>query len=218
MNDLPKSDLVSVPAGDIAAVMPFRAHDDIRYYLDGIYVEPCESGGCMIVATEGHMLGVIHSPEARSDKARLLRMTDGFEAALKSRKAVNEGVVSLAAEKARITLTVRGIEEYVQPGEPFIDGKYPDWRKVVPPLEHMRPGISAALQARYLSKLWRTCPVERYTGVFFSHDGRTPDTGAAVIQFVKSPSLIVLIMAMKFERPAWPEWMPRPEVKAEDAA
>jgi hypothetical protein len=216
--NLMADELVSIPAADLAAVMPFRAHGDVRYYLDGIYVEPCDAGGCMIVATEGHMLGAIHSPEARTDKARLLRITDGFEGALKGRNTLNNGVVSLAAENARITLRINGIEEYVQPGIPFIDGKFPDWRKVVPPVEHIQPGISACLQSRYLAKLWKTCPIERYAGVFLSHDARNPDAGAAIVQFVRSPSLIVLIMAMKFERPPLPDWIPREPAKKEDAA
>lgn len=213
------SDLVSVPAVDLAAVMPFRAHEDVRYYLDGILIEPCATGGCMIVATEGHMLGAIHSPEARSDTSRILRITEGLEEALKQRAALNDGVVSVADEKGRVTLTVRGVESYIAPGPPFIDGKYPEWRKVIPPMEHIKPGTPSALQSRYLAKLWKTSREEQYSGVFFSHDGRNPETGAAVVQSVKAPNLIVLIMSMKFDRPAWPEWMPKkPPQPKEDAA
>lgn len=226
MSELPKqedrfvsSTLVTVPADAIAAVIPFRAHGDVCYYFDGVFVEPCESGGCMIVATEGHMLAAIHSPAARSDQPRVLKVSDGLEEALKESPGRNQvRTVSVADEKGRVTLCDNaGDELYVQAGSPFIDGKYPDWRKPIPPQEYLKPGAPMCLQALYLTRLWKTCRGERYQGVFFSHDSRNPETGCVVVQFVRSPGLVVAIMAMKFYRPAWPAWMPREPAK-ENAA
>lgn len=37
--------IVQIPAGDLVRVLPFRSTDDVRYYLNGIYVEPYE--GCL---------------------------------------------------------------------------------------------------------------------------------------------------------------------------
>jgi hypothetical protein len=202
--------LVSVPAIDLAAVMPFRAHGDVRYYLDGVLVEPCPEGGCMIVATEGHMLAAVHSPEARADCPRILKVSEGLEEALKRMPSRNRvRVVSVPDEKGRITLHDEGVECYVQARDPFIDGKYPDWRKVIPPVEYLKPGVPAALQALYLTRLWKASREERHRGVFFSHDSRNPDMGVTVIQVVNRPELIILIMAMKFDRQPWPQWMPR---------
>jgi len=202
--------LVSVPADAFAAVLPFRAHEDVRYYLDGIMVEPCPTGGCMIVATEGHRLAVIHSPAARADRPRILTVSKGLEEALAYLPGRNSvRTVSVPNEGARVLLCDNaGDELYVQAGTPFIDGKYPEWRKVMPPVECLKPGAPGALQSRYLSALWKTCREERWGGVFFSHDSRNPDMGVTVVQFVKKPELIVLIMAMKFDRFAWPQWMP----------
>ena len=211
--------LVSVPADVFAAVALFRAHEDVRYYLDGVMVEPCPEGGCMIVATEGHRLAVIHSPEARADRPRILRVTEGLEESLRHLPGRNSArTVSVPSEDARVLLCDNaGDELYVQAGTPFIDGKYPDWRKVIPPVESLKPGAPCALQSRYLAGLWKTCREERWGGVFFSHDSRNPDTGVAVVQFVKKPELVVLIMAMKFDRFAWPQWMPREPAKTEAA-
>jgi DNA polymerase-3 subunit beta len=46
-----------------AAMALFMAKQDVRYYLNGISVEPHPDGGAIIVATDGHRLAVIHDPD-----------------------------------------------------------------------------------------------------------------------------------------------------------
>jgi len=39
----------------------FSSKDDVRFYLNGIYIEPCENDeGAYIVATDGHRLVAYH--------------------------------------------------------------------------------------------------------------------------------------------------------------
>ncbi len=211
--------IVRVPAIDLAAVVPFRAHQDVRYYLDGVFVEPVPEGGCMIVATEGHMLAAIHSLAACADQPRVLRIEEGLENALRDNPEANhDREIVVSDEKGRVTLHEHGTETFIQVGPPFIDGRYPDWRKPIPPVEHLKPGAPAALQALYLARLWKTCRDRRHTGIFFSHDDRNPDNGCSVVQVVNRPGLIICIMAMKFDRQEWPTWMPREPANTEVAA
>ena len=50
---LPDETVMSIPADDLKAVLPFKSNQDIRYYLNGVLVEKVETGGCMLVATNG---------------------------------------------------------------------------------------------------------------------------------------------------------------------
>lgn len=46
-----------------AAINLFAAENDVRYYLCGVYIEPHPEKGAVIVATNGHIIGIIHDPE-----------------------------------------------------------------------------------------------------------------------------------------------------------
>jgi hypothetical protein len=46
----------------------FRAKSDVRYYLDGIRIEPHETEDAYLVATNGLQLVVVHDAEAVVDE------------------------------------------------------------------------------------------------------------------------------------------------------
>jgi hypothetical protein len=198
--------IVEIPVNDLLKVLPFRSFEDVRYYLNGIYVEPYD-GGCLLAATNGHWLGVINSPAARADKPRILSMSKNFDKAL--REAAS-GTLSVEDEKARSVVSVGPNEHYIEAGNPFIDGKYPEWRKVIPPLEHLKPGLMGALQSKYVSQLNKAAPREdSYTGLKFWHDARDPEKAAAVARYSSCPELVVLIMPLQqFSAKSceWPAW------------
>ena len=201
--------IVEIPARDLARVLPFRAEDDLRYYLNGVYVEPY-SDGCLLVATNGHWIAVMDSKGARADLARILSVSKPFDKAI--REAVSshsEAKVTVDTETSRAVLSAE-YERYVEPGTtPFLDGKFPEWRKVIPPVEHLKPGLIAPLQTKYISYLQRsTTPDDHYPGVRFWHDSRDPEKTAVVARFNKCPEFIVAIMPVRdFGSMEWPTWM-----------
>jgi len=205
---------LSIPAKDLMAVLPFRARQDIRYYLDGISIEPVETGGCMIVATDGHLLGAIHSPNARASSKCIIRITKEMDKAIRELPGRNE-VRTVSLISGRLTL-LDNEEVCVQPGQPFIDyDKYPDWRKILPPVEQIRAGAMGLLSAKYLAKLFRVTD-SQYPDIKFFHDCRNPEKSATIAQVGTVPGLVILIMPMYKDRPwAWPDWMPREPPAAE---
>ena len=223
MSDQP---LVEIPANDLLAVMPYRAAPgEVRFYLEGILIDPVESGGCMLVATDGHMMGVIHSKAARCDKTRILRVSRELHKALREAAFSYESkTVSVQNEESRLTLSaVAGgqlIKElFVLPGDPFIGGKIVEWRKVVPPLEALKPGNPAHLPAKYLARLNRSLAAlsDRHTGLTFWYDERAPKDKAVVARFDHIKELVVLIMPIREqEEVKWPEWYPKGEKPAEE--
>jgi len=213
--------LVVIPASDLLTVMPYRADEgDVRYYLAGIVIEPVESGGCMLVASDGHTMGVIFSKEARCDKARILNVSREFHRAMRDDGFTDDLRVKVKDGNSRATLHgCDGTERFVMPGDPFIDGKIIEWRKVIPPLEHLKPGSPAQLAARYLARLGRSVLEQRRNGVTFWQDERDPKTRVVVVRYEYIPELVVLIMPLRQDvETTWPAWYPKGEKPAEKPA
>lgn len=212
MSALPKEEnmdkpLVTIPLQDLRAVMPFMGDRDIRYYLNGVYVEP-HAAGCLLVATNGHVAAVIDSKEARCDVPRILALsTPKFRTAIPRAG----GTLDIATADARAVLHDKsGIERFILPGKPFIDGKFPEWRQIVPPREHLKPGLATSIAARYLAVLDKV-EINNSSGtpVSFWHDGRNPASGPVVARFGGMHDLIVFVMPIRDANPAttWPSWL-----------
>lgn len=205
--------MLEVPVRDLLAIAPFRAEMDVRYYLNGVFVEPIEGGGCLLVATDGHMLAAMRSKESRADKPRILNIDNRFERALREHGGLGEEkTIKVADEKSRAVVSSKIREYYIQPDKPFIDGKFPDWRKVLFPLDILKRGNPSTIASKYLATLQRALPKElrdRCSGVSFWYNDRETDGSAVVCRYDSFPELIVMIMPVR-EGPMakWPDWYP----------
>jgi DNA polymerase III sliding clamp (beta) subunit (PCNA family) len=124
-------------ARDLARVLPFRAHDDVRYYLNGISVEPLETGGTILVATNGHMLAAVLSKESHATQKVIIDTPAALEAAVRKAAKSELSYVDLESEKSRLEVIDKTGKRfaqqcsYVKPGRALVDGKYPEWRKII---------------------------------------------------------------------------------------
>lgn len=214
--------LMSIPLEHLKALIPFHANNDVRYYLDGILVQPCEGGGCLLVATDGHMLAVLKSEGAWIDKARILKVTETTERALKAVKTLGTSKTAIVPEEdGRLVILGESRELFIQPESPWLDyevEKYPNWLKVIPPVERLVPGTSAVLNGAYLATLKCACPDSRWMGAKFWHDPTGGEYAVHVARLDQLEGLVVVIMPMKSQAAFnWPDWMPR-EPKKEEAA
>lgn len=213
--------LVEVPVEDLLKVLPFRAEMDVRYYLNGILVEPTEHGA-FLVATEGHILAVVHSADAHADKPRILEISDDMGRACRELKSVSvASKITVEDENAHAVITDATGEHFIKPGKPFIDGKYPEWRRVIPTVERLKPGLFAAINAGCLARLKRALPKHlMHWAMQFWHDGEDPLNKAAVARCPGMPEMVIVVMPMKVEKAnVWPDWMPRnPPPKVEESA
>lgn len=116
---------ISIPMTILAAVAPFMAKKDIRYYLNGALLET--TGEVLrAVGTDGYAMAVADAPSADTLPAPLILPRDAVEWALKQKTdAVTlteaDGIYRLEAGESSIE---------VKP----IDGRYPDYRAVFPRL------------------------------------------------------------------------------------
>jgi DNA polymerase-3 subunit beta len=103
------------------------AHQDVRYYLNGLLLDIGE-GQLRAVATDGHRLAIAEIPVETGDAARqvivprkgiseLLRLLGNGE---------EEVVIELGSNAVQVTLPE------VRLTSKLIDGKFPDYRRVVP--------------------------------------------------------------------------------------
>ena len=145
------------------------ASQDVRYYLNGLLVE-YKGGEVNAVATDGHRLALATSP---LDKASPI---DG-ERQILPRKAVLELSKILRQENEDIKITFGNSSLSIQDknldfSTKLIDGKFPDYEKVLPSgdpnsLEVSKESLQSALsRASVLSN-------EKYRGVRFALDKNT---------------------------------------------
>lgn len=186
---------------------PFMGVQDIRYYLNGFLIQRAKKG-VILVATNGHAMAVIKDPEGLlegdEDQIIVRRDTQLIRAA-KSRVSpppcvlVDNGRVTIAPD---FGMECTDVEIYVMPGKPFLEAKYPDWKRAVPDFAKLKPGIrSAVADANYmaifskLNKTNGTKMIRFWQGEDVSPDGSGGGRGSAiVVQHQGVPEFLGLVM------------------------
>lgn len=185
------------------------ANNDVRFYLNGICVEPLANGlGALLVATDGHRLCVIHDQTATADRPHIVSISPGAVRAAAGKKPrrmhLRDRNVEYADGGRLVVIDEVGEEVFVQPGRPLIDGKFPDWRKNFP--RTLTPGTGAnvynnAYIATAAEQLARLVPKNRgyvWRGVQFWHDGtKEPGGQILVVGTAALPSVRIIIMPMR---------------------
>lgn len=204
----------SINAKDLARVAPFAAKQDVRYYLNGVCIEPAD-GGSVIVATNGHMMAALFSAGTRVERTIIVPVNTAF---LNKIRAMGiEGTIDLENEKAFPILRMRGEVRYVHP-QTILDGKFPDWRRVVGRSEDLAEGIPGSYNVKYLKTAIQATDSaldnDRYSGIRFFHKKEDPLNSPLVIrpQYRDASDLVVLVMPMRGEEkiPSIPSWAERP--------
>jgi DNA polymerase III sliding clamp (beta) subunit (PCNA family) len=112
----------AIPAWMLAAVAPFMAKGDVRFYLNSVCV--CAHGPdktMTVVATDGHAMGIASWPGIVWHGDNVILPRAAIEAAVKMKSdafAVSDGFL-VADNGAKI------------PAAP-IDGRFPEWQAVAP--------------------------------------------------------------------------------------
>ena len=145
---------------------------DVRYYLNGVSLEVTDKGR-YYVATCGHKLVAIRESRQEGDiegQYILLReVILGIKIQKAGRNPVEYADLDVSGAKPKL--------EYCGTGTvfAFIDGKFPDWRRVVPV---KTTGEIAQFNPDYLVAL-RDCAaatvgIGKLTSLFISHNGNGP--------------------------------------------
>jgi hypothetical protein len=227
--------IVEVPVRDLLRVTPFQGHDDMRYYLNGVLVTPYEDHA-LLVATNGHWLGVYESKEARTDAPRILDLPKWFvnQIEISKRGDRHDGerndwddeegtsqsftakTLTVATPTSHMVIRDSATEILVKPGLPFIDGKFPDWQKVIPDSSKLERGLFSPFAVNYFGGLHRAVPNDREYPIF-CYQNRDNLGGPGVFRFGGLPEFVVVLMPRRDTdkgEMAWPTWMPAEKIEA----
>lgn len=212
---------ITIDRKALKAVSYMMAKKDVRYYLNGVYVEysPLET---RLIATNGHMLAV-HRSDAENEGSGSFIIPDSTVASMLRWKGVskhNATPITITVDNGAHTASFHGESIVFTP----IDGKFPDWRRVIPtgPFN----GIASQLNARYVYAMHRAGDAlyddpKRLSRVSITHNGAVPDEKdasgevlrkghgptAALVSVNGDPDFIGVIMPMVGEPlNAPPEW------------
>lgn len=175
-----KATSVTVSASLLRAALTFAGTRDVRYYLNGVLVEPMPDGnGVLLIATDGHRLAVLHDPAGNADgwaivarhKLPTLRKADaGGLATFDGARGTYPGGTSLPVE--------------------FIDGRFPDWRAVIPNVtaESLAPGSFNAAYLGDLEAVGKGYGVPTPFAAIYACGDRS-----ALVRFGSLPALVVLM-------------------------
>jgi DNA polymerase-3 subunit beta len=170
---------ITINTNIFAAVSLFRGIDDIRYYLNGLYLET-GANGARLVATDGHQLTVaklegcypessiilpgnlvaVVKSKAKGPQQVMLEFNDGHQ--LFEKKKNVDGVFV----PRDITLTFGEITTTSKE----LDGKFPDYRRVVP---NDVDGTTAQFDPRLINRIEKACSFlgcKSFTGIAYNGD------------------------------------------------
>lgn len=196
---------VSIDPAHLARLVPFIAVHDIRYYLNGVCVEKAEKGGIYLIATDGHTMAVVYDASGTIEGADsiIFRINAGLAPAAKAAASkLHRGIkYRLLVQGQRVKVACdfgsEGDAEYfVQAGRSLIEGKFPNWRKVVPDFEKLKPGFGDAMNAHYLARLSKLATDKRFSGITLWQ--ASPEK-AIVARVPRVPEMIVVFMPMRGE-------------------
>ncbi len=194
----PDDATVVVSARLFAAVAAFRASHDIRYYLCGVHVTPCEDGGVFIVATNGHQMGVAHDPDGRASEPVILACSKALEAAARDVMHGDDAIVVLQDKHVRL---LAPNELFVQAGTPLVIGKFPDFLKVLEGgVGPLTSGISGVLSGVLVKRLGKVA--ELLSAKFCSLYHWTTEGNYVLTRFGAEKQLTVVTMPLRDDPPA----------------
>lgn len=203
---------IKFDAALLLQVAPFIAKTDIRYYLNGLRIESAgpKRAGIYLIATDGHRMGVVYDPNGAivgdDGKGVIMRVPSGLLAACRKTYHHGRGLPNMVlASGSRVSvapdfgLEHSEYESYIMPGQPWIEGKFPIWSKVLPVFADLKPGMNSSLKVRYLADFEKIVPREhRKYGAFISMWQTKPDA-MVVVQVHALPNFIGIVMPMRAE-------------------
>lgn len=184
---------LTIPTAILAAVAPFMAKKDVRYYLNGARIES-EHGYIRAIATDGHALAVCDAPGTEAVLACILPR-EAVEWAVKAGGDVVlewDGFVGALTTAAGVSMPVK-----------LIDGRFPDYQAVIPILgdkpEHVggfNPEL-LSLIAKATAGLKKAGKTSRHPGVTLFGNGPERSIGFLMNGLLDRVRLLGCIMPMR---------------------
>lgn len=142
---------MKLSANAVRLAYQFAATNDIRYYLNGVNIEPAEGGGALITATDGHRLTQVLDREATDVQPMIVQLSKATQAALKR----GAWLSTEHDEKRVAVLNADGMPTHLQPENHIVEANYPDWRRVLGERKDWAQGIGGSFNVSLLGDVVR---------------------------------------------------------------
>jgi DNA polymerase-3 subunit beta len=187
------------------------AKKDVRYYMMGVFIEITPKGA-YFVATDGHKMGIWHESEITSPEtiSHVIPSTLIDQVSKVITKATNSIDIELQP-----LIEINYINNVFK--APAIDGKYPDFRRVIP--ETINNEL-AQFDPEFLSQFYKCASIlngVKKPDVAIGHNG----TGSGSIVDIQNGKFLGIIMPYKskadfssYKKPLWVDYAPAAAIEA----
>ncbi len=206
----------------LAAVDIAASCEETRYYLNGVCIEHYGKGGHGLIATDGHRLHSIGGLKDAEVKASLIVPSSAIKAILTVTKLFANELARPLRHTVRIKMSWCNDEAFkMQPvvvdedkesgiegaefDFKFIDGTFPDWRRVVPSfdgeaVDKEQASWNFAVNGKYLSDFAKASKVLGNRTQVFKLEGSYSDHNPAIVSIpIKNHSdFMGVIMPMRY--------------------
>lgn len=194
--------MIQFQAKYLPPLMHFKASNDIRGYLNGIHVEPHKDGGIILVATNGASMLLVRDITGFCAESMTFHVQNGLSRFC----AKNKSTVNVNQITERLTITEGGNELFIQPGKCSVNGKYPDFYRVLPDFTKLVRGGSSAARSLLMSEAFRAHPDfnSKYAncpGCINIWQEKETANSALIIEYLGYPEMVGIVMPMRtFEK------------------
>ncbi len=188
---------IEISKGAFSAVAMFASKKDVRHYLRGVHMETGPTGA-FFVATDGRALAAVHVAGDFAESAGIIPAELVAIVRKGTRGALSITIATEAGEGSRPRYSVAGM------AMAGIDGKFPDWRRLVPTEEPS--GIAAQFDPELVARYGAAARLlgRKSTGIVVAHNG--PERAARVL-VSGQPEFLGVMMPYRYSGGAeMPDW------------
>jgi DNA polymerase III sliding clamp (beta) subunit (PCNA family) len=152
---------LTVSLATLRAARTHAAEKDVRYYLQGVYLDTAAG---KVVATDGHRLFAANARGVKSNYPAVIIPNETIDAALKQFTGEYARGKSLGAVDVTVTVDESNIAIGTPTGSvtgKALDGRFPEWRRVVPKAEDVGEHVPAVLNTQYLTDACEALSIAR---------------------------------------------------------
>lgn len=118
---------ITIDARLFTACARVQSQEEVRYYLNGVYVQPHPNKGALMIATDGHRMMVAHDEDGTCIKPAIVKLPK--EAlSYKFKDAPNDLKLSVSTDG------IASLGTFRSEAPVLIDGTFPDWAAVIRPV------------------------------------------------------------------------------------
>jgi len=174
---------MKLSASAVRLAYSFAAESDIRFWLNGVHVEPHPAGGAQITGCNGHKILQVHDRAASDVEAMIINLDKPARAALKR----GRWVVTEFEPKKVAVVNSDLLPIYLQWTKYQVEGKFPDGKTLLGERESWVAGLHGVFNVNYIADATIAAAsalgighYDKYAGMSFYSQHAADDTNTPV--------------------------------------